>query len=855
MTDTPHTAHTELLDALLTEYEAERYRYGYKLKDSPVGQQFLKLSRAEQAECAIALLQAHQQGCQQPKQMSPKGLSLGLNLGLNLKVRRSGLIADLIPSLLNRKLPFTEAQVIQWITAFCGEHGNWWRWSSPITKLVRYYLADHEPSPELLRHIEQMCSALDGLGRDERKYAAQLRQLTSTQKKTLPIRPGEAWSDRALEQLEGLSEAARSPWLELMTDCSVVSGGKPTATWLKKQYKHRTTIGLETFNSYLLEWFVLADQPRTQTLQDWRGGEDCFHDQNADILKGLVWLCADQTDVDLARGLGKLTVSAYRKVPGVGPRCVKLGNACVWALGQMPLEEAIAQLALLKVKVKFGTAQRGIEKALTAAAEREGISREEIEELSVPTYGLAEVGIRREALGDFTAELVITGTTSTELRWIKPDGKPQKSVPKAVKEHQADELKALKQAANDIKKMLPAQRDRIESLYLHQQTWDVKTWRSRYLNHPLVGTLARRILWQFESHREAEEQRHSVGIWHQGQLVTVEGQPIDWLRDPDQVSLWHPITATVDTIQAWRTWFQDHEVQQPFKQAHRELYLLTAAEENTHVYSNRFAAHILKQHQFNALCGQRGWKNQLRLMVDDDCPPANLRLPQWNLRAEFWVEAIGEEFGADTTDTGTYLYIATDQVRFYAADAAENYAHACGGGYYAAYGTKAANPVPLSNIPALVLTEVMRDVDLFVGVASVGNDPNWADGGPEGRHHDYWQSYSFGDLSATAQTRRQVLETLIPRLKKIRDRCSLRDRFLVVQGDIRTYKIHLGSSNILMEPNDQYLCIVTSSTSAANKVFLPFEGDKTLAVILSKAFLLADDSRITDPTIVSQIQR
>ena len=74
-----------------------------------------------------------------------------------------------------------------------------------------------------------------------------------------------------------------------------------------------------------------------------------------------------------------------------------------------------------------------------------------------------------------------------------------------------------------------------------------------------------------------------------------------------------------------------------------------------------------------------------------------------------------------------------------------------------------------------------------------------------------------------------------------------------MRGDIRTYKIHLGSGNILMEPNDQYLCIVKAGRSSADKVLLPFEGDKTLAVILSKAFLLAADTKITDETILSQI--
>jgi hypothetical protein len=152
----------------------------------------------------------------------------------------------------------------------------------------------------------------------------------------------------------------------------------------------------------------------------------------------------------------------------------------------------------------------------------------------------------------------------------------------------------------------------------------------------------------------------------------------------------------------------------------------------------------------------------------------------------------------------------------------------------------------------------MRDVDLFVGVASVGNDPNWADGGPEGRYRDYWTSYSFGALSQTAKTRRQVLQRLILRLK-IADRCSLKDRFLIVQGDVRTYRIHLGSGNILMEPNDQYLCIVPTRApttgNLGNRLFLPFEGDRTLAIILSKAFLLAEDTKIEDPTILHQISR
>ena len=60
-----------------------------------------------------------------------------------------------------------------------------------------------------------------------------------------------------------------------------------------------------------------------------------------------------------------------------------------------------------------------------------------------------------------------------------------------------------------------------------------------------------------------------------------------------------------------------------------------------------------------------------------------------------------------------------------------------------------------------------------------------------------------------------------------------------------------------MEPGNQYLCIVPGQgigLRPLGRVFLPFEGDTTLSIIISKALLLAGDRSITDPIIVSQIR-
>jgi hypothetical protein len=177
----------------------------------------------------------------------------------------------------------------------------------------------------------------------------------------------------------------------------------------------------------------------------------------------------------------------------------------------------------------------------------------------------------------------------------------------------------------------------------------------------------------------------------------------------------------------------------------------------------------------------------------------------------------------------------TDQVRFRRGDASVG--------------------VPLGEVPTLVFSEVMRDVDLFVGVCSVGNDPTWRDGA-QNEQRAYWERYAFGELGEAARIRRAALERLLPKLR-IADRCTLADRFLVVRGDLRTYKIHLGSANILMDPNDSYLCIVPArgAGAAPTGVRLPYEGDSMLSVIVSKALLLAADKKIKDPSIIEQIAR
>ncbi|MFD8225450.1 DUF4132 domain-containing protein [Streptomyces massasporeus] len=676
-------------------------------------------------------------------------------------------------------------------------------------------------------------AALDAYRVDD--LAGLARQLTDP-----VLNVGEAWAEQAL------SDATTPDWQALLAHAVTATASKPTAKWDKQARALLDTLGTERVRDTVLSWLTLVGRPRTLPLerQEWEPDINSAYDPyNATALRGLAWLLSLlPPHTGTARALGALVETSLKKVAGLGPRNPKVANAGVIALARIDSEAALAELARLATRVTYKNTAKLLDTALEARATALGLSREEIEELAVPAYGLTDIGHAEHHLGEATALLDIRGPRAL-LSWRNAAGKPVKSVPAAVKRDHPDELKDLKSAVKDIDKMLSAQSERLDRQFLARRTWPYATWRERYLDHPLVGTLARRLLWTIDG--------RTAG-YADGALRTLADEP---LSEGTQVELWHPAGREPAEIVAWRDWLERHGITQPFKQAHREVYLLTDAERATGTYSNRFAAHILRQHQFHSLAAIRGWHNKLRLCVDDCAPPATRELPQWGLRAEYWIEGDGENYGVDTTESGSYLRLRTDQVRFYPIDAPQNSAH-CTGGAYAMWlgpGQAPVAPVPLADIPPLVLSEVLRDVDLFVGVASVGNDPTWQDGGPDGRFREYWTSYGFGELNASAETRRTLLDRLVPRLA-IADRCTLEGRFLHVRGDRHTYKIHLGSGNILMTPNDQYLCIVPKSTpTTPGTGYLPYEGDRMLAVILSKAMMLAADTKITDPSILSQL--
>ncbi|MFC7329946.1 DUF4132 domain-containing protein [Marinactinospora rubrisoli] len=643
-------------------------------------------------------------------------------------------------------------------------------------------------------------------------------------------------------------EALRTPGLgALLQRCGTLSGTRPTKAW-------RTQVQA-----------VLRDHPdvlagaRAVLAQIPKLPDSAIYVEHEYVSDITPHIGSENTQLMLRGLLWSLDVAPHAETPwapalladvarftGTGRggskvlRGERLATAAIAVLGARGDEAAVAGLARVQAKVVKKTVAGAVDRALDGCAERLGLTRWQLVERTVPDFELGPGARREESLGEHTAILRVDGDGGAALKFRGGNGRELKSVPKAVREAHADRLTALRAELKELQSTLAAERFRIETALAEGRVWDLADWRRYYLDHPLTGWFARVLVWEVSTDAGA--------TWRDGlpepdgdhwRLVGPEGTEV-FRTDgesvaPPQVRLWHPIRAVPDRVRAWRDHLMAAELRQPVKQAYREIYLLTPAEEATSTYSNRYAGHILRYPQAKALLAGRGWSGLTLGYWDGGFDGSAERVYHDAASGTDWAAVCYLELAEHSDDDYMRVsFCSSDQVRIGRAGAVDDEGD-------------------LRDVPALVFSEVMRDMDLAVGVASIAADPEWVDRG-EDRYLAYWREAGFGKLTESAEMRRTALERLIPRLK-IADRLELTDRFLKVRGDLRGYRIHLGSANILMEPDDSYLCIVTAR-GGDSAVFLPFEADGgRLSVILSKAFLLADDTAITDPSITRQIRR
>jgi Family of unknown function (DUF5724)/Domain of unknown function (DUF4132) len=375
-------------------------------------------------------------------------------------------------------------------------------------------------------------------------------------------------------------------------------------------------------------------------------------------------------------------------------------------------------------------------------------------------------------IDDVTVALSVNSLGEPEIHTEKK-GKELKTIPPTVKKNEA--VQSLVARRTDLNRQVSRMRASLESAMIRGDVIEPEELLRLRL-HATLSPMLNGLLFVTET----------------GDITTLESVTQD-------VRIAHPLDLLhSEKWPEWQTWCFQREIIQPFKQVFRELYVLTSEEKSNQSHTPRWAGQQVQPRQSIAILGKRGWINHyedgLRKTYHEAGITAHIDFMGWTgspLDVEGW-----------TIETVSF--------------------------------TKKGNwkPLLLTEVPARIFSETMRDLDLIVSVAHVGGvDP---------------------EASLSTVEMRAKLVTEAARLLKLTN-VRVEKNHILIEGHLSQYSVHLGSANVHRQPGG-FVCIVPVHSQHRGRIFLPFaDSDPRTAEVVSKTLLLARDKEIQDPTILEQI--
>ena len=636
------------------------------------------------------------------------------------------------------------------------------------------------------------------------------------------------WSRTVFHEIAAYEEITNSGWQGLLEHCRTLEQAVPPSKWKKHASNLARALGEPTIWTTLQRWLALGPTPG-------QPAEATSPVEDSSYQKGVVWLLALSQRPEAASTIGDFALACLRKIPMIGAVSQKVGFACVQALGSMECTEAVSQLARLRARVKYTVALRLIEKCLQQAAERNGITVDELEDLAAPSYSLDAQGRIEIAVGDATATVCLSPAGLVAVIWRNENCELVKSVPSRMKKAYAKEVKSVSASAKELDEAYLVQRYRLESSFLRPRAMSPAHWRRYFVEHPLLGFLGRRLIWVFSDEKGWERS----GIFCDGKICgTGRRDHRHYLCDQGPAvapALVKNVRASAVAPAHLRSGRQ-----QPFRQAYREFYEVTEGERKTRIYSNRFAGTLMRQHQFSSLCRVRGWGYRLMGAGFDGFNVPTKLLPAWNMHAEFHVDlptdrkpSLADSALAEQSSFGINLFLGSDQVRFY----------------------RDRREIEVEEAPAIVYSEIMRDVDLFTSICAVGSDETWSDQGDQGTALPA-AIRNPEELSNLFALRLEILARVLP-LMAIAPQCKIESVWMIVQGKLGTYRILIpwGTVSRMTDHAALPITIPQELLEAAPIDFsaLPIDIDYRTEMILRKAHVLANDWNIQSPDLIQQL--
>lgn len=280
-------------------------------------------------------------------------------------------------------------------------------------------------------------------------------------------------------------------------------------------------------------------------------------------------------------------------------------------------------------------------------------------------------------------------------------------------------------------------------------------------------------------------------------LVDCNGQK-QLLQDENLLRIAHPLDFYRAGV--WHEYQKalfDRQIRQPFKQVFRELYV-KMDEELELTYSKMFAGNQIQPMKTVGCLKGRRWVADLEEGLQKV-------FYKENIIAQIY--ALADWFSPSDIEAPTLEWVVfTDRKTF--------------------------EPITIGNVPDLIYSEVMRDVDLAVSVAHAGGVD------PETSH-------------STIEMRRAIAAFNLPLFGL--ENVTLTDNHALIAGKRGKYSVHLGSGVVHLQ-GGAMLNILPVHSQKRGRLFLPFvDEDPKTAEIMSKIILLAEDGKIKDPSILGQL--
>lgn len=392
-----------------------------------------------------------------------------------------------------------------------------------------------------------------------------------------------------------------------------------------------------------------------------------------------------------------------------------------------------------------------------------------------------------EQIIDGVSLRIVQGENGKAALSAAKDGKPLKSVPAKLKKNETV------LAMGDLAKTLTEQYRRARTMF-ERAMEDSTVFRFRELwtlsAHPVVWPMLKNLVLICGD---------TAGFPTDGGLIDHMGT-LHVLEDGAAVRIAHPFDLyRMGCWQAYQRILFANQTVQPFRQVFRELYIKTA-EEMEMYHSLRYAGNQIQPAKTVGVLKSRRWVAD----IEDGLQKV---YHKENIVAQIY--ALADWFSPADIEAPTLEWVCFAN-------------------------RKTGEAMKVADIPDILFSEVMRDVDLAVSVAHAGCVD------PETSH-------------STMEMRGAILSFVLPMFRM--DNVRVEGHHAIVHGTLAEYSIHLGSG-VVHQLGGTMIPVLPVHSQHRGKIFLPFvDDDPKTAEIISKVLLFAEDGKIKDPMILANIRK